>query len=275
MELQPIYKTEDLKPSYKLRYGWTGWPSTGALPDPPSQQSGFWHELDELWETDGLRRLEAKWTPKLIQLTCSVQPEVSPTLFTSRVKGRLQHALRKIGTPIRFSRKLAFRAIGDNTREDVERYIEKQIDREPFADERFRELMRQFTVVNSDINLSEPTETHSGRYWYNLHLVLVTQRRHRIVDVGRLATVRDMCLRIAQKKGHGLSRLAVAPDHVHMSLRGAIERSPAEIAFAYLNNLAYALGQNAIWQFGYYIGTFSEYDMHAVRRGSDSAAGGE
>ena len=32
------------------------------------------------------------------------------------------------------------------------------------------------------------------------------------------------------------------------------------------NNLAYALGQNAIWQPSYYVGTFSEYDMNAIRR---------
>jgi RNA polymerase sigma factor (sigma-70 family) len=32
-----------------------------------------------------------------------------------------------------------------------------------------------------------------------------------------------------------------------------------------MNNLAYAMGQKAIWQNGYYVGTFSEYNMNAVR----------
>ncbi len=50
-----------------------------------------------------------------------------------------------------------------------------------------------------------------------------------------------------------------------MALRGNIEHSPQDIALAFLNNLAYAMGQNAIWQSGYYAGTFGEYDMGAVR----------
>ena len=55
-------------------------------------------------------------------------------------------------------------------------------------------------------------------------------------------------------------------DHLHLGLRGNIEESPAEIALVLLNNTAYAVGQNAIWQRGYYAGTFSEYDVNAVRR---------
>ena len=56
------------------------------------------------------------------------------------------------------------------------------------------------------------------------------------------------------------------PDHVHLALRGNIEQSPEEIALAVMNNLAYAFGQNPIWQASYYVATFSEYDMGAVRR---------
>lgn len=41
---------------------------------------------------------------------------------------------------------------------------------------------------------------------------------------------------------------------------------------AFLNNLAYAMGQNRIWQNGCYVGTFSEYDMRVVRRLADESA---
>jgi hypothetical protein len=57
----------------------------------------------------------------------------------------------------------------------------------------------------------------------------------------------------------------VLPDHLHLALRGAITHSPEEIAFSFLNNLAYALGQRPWWQAGYYAGTFGEYSMAAVR----------
>ena len=56
------------------------------------------------------------------------------------------------------------------------------------------------------------------------------------------------------------------PDHLHVALRGNIEQSPHEIALAFQNNLAYALGRGKIWQDTYYVGTFGEYNMRAIRR---------
>ena len=38
------------------------------------------------------------------------------------------------------------------------------------------------------------------------------------------------------------------------------------MALAYLNNLAYAHGMKEMYCRGYYVGTFGEYDMGAVRR---------
>ncbi len=55
------------------------------------------------------------------------------------------------------------------------------------------------------------------------------------------------------------------PDHLHMALRGNIQDSPQEIALGFQNNLAHLLGQTPIWREGFYVGTFSEYDMGAVR----------
>ena len=52
---------------------------------------------------------------------------------------------------------------------------------------------------------------------------------------------------------------------MHLALRGAVEHSPEEVALTLLNNLAYAVGQRALWEHGYYAGTFSEYDMDAIR----------
>jgi REP element-mobilizing transposase RayT len=71
---------------------------------------------------------------------------------------------------------------------------------------------------------------------------------------------------IAAKKGYAISELSVMPDHLPAALRGNIEQSPAEIARSFQNNLAYLLGQVRWWSDGYYVGTFSEYDMRAVRR---------
>ena len=50
-------------------------------------------------------------------------------------------------------------------------------------------------------------------------------------------------IRNLAKKGYKASTIAVLPDHLHLSLRGAIDQAPEAIALSFLNNLAYALGQ--------------------------------
>jgi len=71
---------------------------------------------------------------------------------------------------------------------------------------------------------------------------------------------------IAKKKGYRLKSVSVMPDHLHAALGGDIDQSPEEITLAFLNNLAYLLGRNRFWRDGYYVGTFSEYDMCIVRQ---------
>ncbi len=176
-------------------------------------------------------------------MTFSVRPSVAPTLFTARVKGRLQHAFREAGLGVKFSRKLAMQSIGENHREDVEAYIANQIAHESWADPRIMQVLAPFTVTNQSVDLAAPAKTASGRYWYNLHLVLVTEGRWRNSEIPWLTKIRDQSLRIAEKKGHAISRLSVMPDHLHFSLRGNIENSPEQIALAFQNNLAYVLGQ--------------------------------
>jgi REP element-mobilizing transposase RayT len=209
--------------------------------------------------------LESSQTPGQIQLTLSTTPQVSPITLAGRVKGRIQHHCRQRGTPIDFSRKLAVRSLGDPNRAQVEAYIRNQVPKEALADERFRDSLNLFTVVNPQVDLSRPVETNSGRYWYNLHLVLVVNERYRMGEAATLATIRDTALRICVKKGYAASTLGVLPDHLHLALRGSAAQSPEEIALSFLNNLAHVLNQRQWWEAGYYAGTFGEYGMAAVR----------
>lgn len=264
MAPEPLYQPADLRPAYQLRYGWTGWPS-----ESPFQTELVAQVLPEIapeWEKDGLRVLESTLAPHQLQLTLSATPQVDPVTLAGRVKGRLQHHCRQRGAPIDFSRKLAVRSLGDPTRREVETYIRNQVANEALADERFRELLASLTFVDSQVDLTKPTESNSGRYWYNLHLVLVTQGRYRSGGSATLTKIRTTVPRICAKKGYAVSVLAVLPDHLHLAVRGAVAHSPEDIALAFLNNLAYVLDQRPWWQAGYYVGTFGEYGMAAVRR---------
>jgi REP element-mobilizing transposase RayT len=268
MHPQPLYQTAELRPAYQLRYGWTAWPS--KPPFPTDVLARALPELAPQWESDGIRVLESSVAAEQVQLTLSTTPEVSPVTLAGRVKGRIQHYCRRMGTPIQFSRNLAVRSIGNSTRAQVEAYIRSQVANEALADERFRDMLGSFTVDYPEVDLSAPTETHSGRYWYNLHLVLVVSSRDRIGEEARLARIRDTTLRICVKKGYAASVLSVLPDHLHLAFRGAVIHAPGEIALSFLNNLAHALDRCRWWKAGYYAGTFGEYGMAAVRpKGAD------
>jgi REP element-mobilizing transposase RayT len=141
------------------------------------------------------------------------------------------------------------------------RHGQKEAHGDPGREER----LHPFTVADPAVDLSRPSATTSGRYWYNLHLILVHAERWRNSAPEWLGKIRDQSFRIAARKGYAVSRLSVVPDHVHFSLRGNIEHSPEQIVLAFQNNLAYTLGQVRVWQATYYAGTFGEYDMNAVR----------
>jgi hypothetical protein len=50
-----------------------------------------------------------------------------------------------------------------------------------------------------------------------------------------------------------------------LALGCPLEVAPSEVALGFLNNLAYAHGMKAVFQFGAYAGTFGEYHQGAVR----------
>jgi REP element-mobilizing transposase RayT len=260
---QPLYEPAELRSAYQLRYGWTAWPS--KPPFPTDVLARALPDIAPEWESDGIRVLESSLAAEQVQLTLSTTPSIAPVTLAARVKGRIQHYCRRSGTPVEFSRKVAVRSLGNPDRAQVEAYIRSQVANEDLADERFREMLNSFTVAYPEVDLSLPTESHSGRYWYNLHLVLVVSSRDRISDAASLAKIRDTTLRICVKKGYAASVLSVLPDHLHLAFRGAITQAPEEIALSFLNNLAHALDRCRWWKAGYYAGTFGEYGMAAVR----------
>ena len=259
---QPLYIAHNLHPAYELRYGWTGWPSEGSFPSLPL--GPFLRQLSENWKGDNLRLLEHAWASDGISLTFGATPETSPVRIAALAKGRLQHALRVEGKPVAFSRKVSLRSIGHGTRETIEAYVRTQLKRERLADPRFEEGLRKLSFCDPKVDLSCPSSTRSGRYWYNLHLVLVVAGRYRVAWGVGTGDIQDCYRRIARDNGHEISSLSFMPDHVHMALRGNVERSPQEIALAFQNGVAGHMGCR-IWEFSYYVGTFSEYTMEAVR----------
>lgn len=261
----PIYTTDNTRPVHKIRYGWTGWLNPGEK-FPETMGNGI-EACIAAWRKDGLELDDWHTEDRRIQCLFAAGTDVSPSLCASRAKGRLQYALRQHETPVKFSRRVGLRSLGDNTREVVARYLDKQVGKSDYIDPRFKDYLTQFTVDDPETVLNSPLRTGHGEYWYNLHLVIVVQdRRNPMTRNETLETARKTCFKIARKHGYQIAELAIMPDHIHCMLRGNHAQSPQEIGLCYLNNLAYVLGYNRCWSEEFYVGTFSEYTVDAILR---------
>lgn len=259
-----LYFSQNNHPVHSLFYTWSGWPSE-AIPGsvPPEPDEAFFTALADLWKTDGLTLLSQTWKPDLIQQAFSVTPEIAPIFFTQRVKGRLQHALRAAGQPVDFSRKVGMRAIGENITPVVENYLARQTNRGEFADNRYRATLATEAFEDNSLDLADPAEVKRGRYWYNLHLVLVTAGRFRMGREDFALKLRTAAQLAAAEHGCALKAFALMPDHVHVALRGNVERTPVEIGVNFQNALARAAGCR-LWDDRFYVGTFSEYSLKKI-----------
>ncbi len=256
----PVYSSASTKAVHSLHYNWTGWGSEKLnFPDNTSEVLKF---CIPLWQKDGFKIKKCQFKADMIQILFEVKPEISPVLLTQRVKGRLDNAFRKLANPFKFSRKVGFRSLGENTREIVNNYVLKQVGKSDYADEKYKDFLNGFTFINENADLSEPVIVAHGRYWYNLHLVIVVDdRKNPITRKDNFATIKNCTFKIADKKGFEIARLAVMPDHIHVALKGNPSLSPSETVFTFMNNLSYNLGNNHCWNDEFYVGTFSEYSI--------------
>ena len=76
-----------------------------------------------------------------------------------------------------------------------------------------------------------------------------------------LSRMREMIVKPAAKHAHLLSAAGIVADHIHLTLGCNVEQSPAAVALSFMNNLAYACGMKRVFAFGFYVGTFGEYDL--------------
>jgi REP element-mobilizing transposase RayT len=259
--MDPIYNASNCSPAYELRWSLAIFAKTTL---PPA--SDWLTQLISVVERDGVRILEyAAYRPPTHQFLLSTRPDVAPPAIVKSVKGRLQHRIRATHPNV-FRRNFSLTSVGRVNRDTVEAYVADQLGHHRMADPRVLDRLARFQLAFEDVDLSQPIFSSHGRYHYNLHLVLVHDRRWCEIREDRLEATRDMAIKVAKKKRHRMSRLALLADHLHLTLGCAVNESPQDVALSYLNNLAYVQGMQAIYQFSYYVGTFGDYNMGAVRR---------
>ncbi len=229
------------------------------------QDAEWLEDLKKATEPDGVRVLEHCFRDSTMsQFVVSTTPVVSPPQLVRSVKGRLQYLVRG-ELPKAFRRHYGLRSVGSVDRATIEEYVRRQAEHHPMADPRVQATVQRCQIDIPEVDLSQPRRSSHGQFWYNLHLVFVHQERWREVREPAFVHTRDMILATARKHAHLLSVGGIVPDHIHLTLGGNWEESPAETVLCYMNNLAYASGMKPIFKFGFYVGTFGEYDLGAMR----------
>jgi hypothetical protein len=132
------------------------------------------------------------------------------------------------------------------------------------ADNRVEELLRKYQIHHPEIDLSQPRHSLRAIFWYNLHVVISNEPGLLTIDEATLQFLTEAIEWISERDGRTLSRGAIVPNHVHLTLGCKLEESPEDVALSYMNGLADACGGKRIYRYGYYVGTFSEYDLGVI-----------
>jgi REP element-mobilizing transposase RayT len=255
---EPLYTSKNTRVAYQLN-----WSYALFWREVPKSLDWF-PELQTATESDHIRLLNHTFEPpKVSKFLVSTTPDVPPELIPQRVKGRLQYLLRQT-MPRAFQRNYSLRSIGSTKRDKVEAYVASQLGHHPMADARVQQRLEKYQVFDKGVDLSRQRQTAHAIYWYNLHLVFVMRDRDMQLKDETLTAIRNMICAVVKKKGHVLSRAAILPDHIHLAIGCELGETPGEVALSYMNNLAFAVGMKPLFEYGYWVGTFGEYDLGAV-----------
>jgi hypothetical protein len=257
---EAIYTAANCAPAYQLNWAVSLF-GTDRLPAPHT-----WLEpVRPVLAADGLRLLEHR-TPsdRVLQFLVSTTPPTAPADLLRLLKGRLQYALRA-ERPKAFRRNYRLESVGSARGATVEAYVAKQLGRHPPADPRVQERLRRYQIHAPAVDLSALRYSAHGQFLVNLHLVLEHADGWGGVEEEFLRATHAMVQKVCRKKGYLLSRAGFAPTHLHLALGCGMQDAPLSVALCFLNNLAYAHGMRAVYRFGFYAGTFGNFDLGALR----------
>ena len=257
----PIYTDANCTPSYELYWSVSlFWRAEAVAP------ATWLRPLKEATEADGVRILEHRTAgPTATQFLVSTKPQIPPQAILRSLKARLQYLVSGL-QPKAFRRNYSIRSVGKVKREIIDRYVASQLGRHRMPDDVAQRALEEHVIECKEVDLSKPRRTSYGEYLCNLHVVFAHRERWCEVRREVRSEVHNMILGASKKKGYLLSRARIVADHVHLEVGIGVGESPADVALGYMNNLAFAQGMNAVYQYGFYVGTFGEYDLGAIRQ---------
>jgi hypothetical protein len=257
----PIYTAENCTPAYQLNW------AISFFANAPLPNAESWAQpLRDAVAKDDIRVLEHRLpSSRVVQFLASTKPAAAPSFVLQRLKGRLQYLLRD-RMPQAFRRNYRLESVGSAGRDVIEAYVQDQLAHHPMADAWIQERFQWVQIVAEDVDLSAVRFTAHGQFIYNLHVVLEHADGWCAVELKFLRATCEMIRGVCRKRGFLLSRAGIVASHLHLAIGCGIEDAPESVCLCLLNNLAYAHGMKPIYRFGYYAGTFGNFDLGALRQ---------
>jgi hypothetical protein len=168
--------------------------------------------------------------------------------------------------PRAFRRNYRMESVGEVNNRVLQNYVAGQPTRHRMADARVQQRLAAVQYHDENVDLSAVRYSAHGQFVHNLHIVVENTDHLADSREATLVAARQMLVRACAKRGWLLSRVGMASNHLHVLLGCDVAEAPRAIVLSLLNNLAYAQGMTAAYEFSYYVGTFGNYDRDAIRR---------
>jgi REP element-mobilizing transposase RayT len=252
--------------AYCLRYAFTCWLNQDVA---PQLVQAVFQETQESLERSNLRVLRTRFVNGQVQMLLSCRPEHSASEVARLAKLRLayyfsQHEVRSV-----IRRRFTLRAVGENTSKDLEHYLQLQVERRGYVDERFSASLSQYTR-DFGYDLSQSFSTNHGQYWNDIHLVVSAQDQYCVTH----SQIWDELVGLAEDwfavNGHILNSFSLLPDHLHLLIRPDVSVSPYDVGAGLISQLNSLRSMPNIYRPKFYVGTHGVYSMTAIRNKGSS-----
>ena len=236
--------------------------------------------LEEVCNRQQYHLLQTNVTADHLSLLLSLKPQQSVSNTVQILKGNLSH---RFGLALRhelehhrakslWGKGYFARSAGKVNLEAARAYVESQVNHHGYTGEWTKPLLYQ----NPDFR-SPVFDLAHARCMLDYHLVLVTKFRAPLFDEVIAPKLFDYILAVGRKRGFGVERMSLLPDHMHLLLQAIPSLSIQDCALSIVNNTQQWMGKWFwgvlkqtqtwdVWQPSFYAGTVGEYSTAQMKQ---------
>lgn len=247
--------------AYCLRYAFTCWLDQD-IPFQLLQVALL--QTQKALEKSKLRVLRTRYCNEQLQMVLSCRPGHSAFEIARHTKSQIAFDLKQHDIRTAIKRKFILRRVGENTSKDLEQYLQRQVERRDYVDDRFSASLTPYTKsFRTDHSMCFST-TH-GRYWNDIHLVVSTQDSFCVVHSRVWDELCELAKSWLEDSSNLLSSISLLPDHLHLLIRLDVNSTPYEVGSGLITQLNSLRSMPNIYRPKFYVGTYGAYSMTAVR----------